>query len=73
MLFNIRRIRYRLLSEFQVVAGGKGLSSYLNQPDTVEVSSCRHIQAALFNIRRIGCRLLSGFQGVVISRLCYLV
>ena len=73
MLFSIRRMRYRLLPEFQVVAVYKVLSRYLNLSDTVEVSSCRHIQATLFNIRRIGCRSLLGFQVVAISRLCYLI
>ena len=37
MLFNIRRIEYRLLSEAQVVAGSKGLGSCRNLSDIVEV------------------------------------
>ena len=48
----------------------KVLSRYLNLSDTVEGSSCRHIQATLFNIRRLECRLLSKFSDIVISRLC---
>ena len=36
--------------------------------DTVEDSSCRHIQATLFNIRRIRYRLLPEFQVIIVYK-----